>query len=111
MLLGKLSSTTGGGTATAGVGVWMRSSGVVEAALFLLADSPRAPRAGSFLFLSMAVARGSTALVMVFLTRCAFAVLWCKFELRGAGRNFKIWRWQPRLATPQQPQMRAGDPG
>lgn len=47
-----------------GVEVCLGSSGVPEGALFLLAGSARAPRAGSFLFLSMVVVVGccSTAL-------------------------------------------------
>ena len=55
MLRGKVSSTGGGGGGGAGgVGVCLRCSGGVEV-LFLLTDSTRAARAGSFLFLSIAV--------------------------------------------------------
>ncbi len=52
MLFGKLSSTIGGGNV--GVGVCVRCSGGVDIR-FLLTDSTRAARAGSFLFLSMAI--------------------------------------------------------
>lgn len=56
ILFGKLSSTIAGGAATAGVGVRLGSSEDVDGALFLLAGSAFAPRAGSFLFLSIIVA-------------------------------------------------------
>jgi len=52
MLVGKRSSIGGGGAV--GVGVWVRCSGGVEVR-FLLTASTRAARAGSFLFLSIAV--------------------------------------------------------
>jgi hypothetical protein len=52
MLFGKLSSTTGGGNV--GVGVCVGCSGGVDIR-FLLTDSTRAARAGSFLFLSIAI--------------------------------------------------------
>ena len=52
MLLGKLSSR--GGEGAVGVGVCVRCSGGVDMR-FLLTDSTRAARAGSFLFLSMAL--------------------------------------------------------
>jgi hypothetical protein len=52
MLLGKLSSRSGEGAV--GVGVCVLWSGGVDIR-FLLTDSTRAARAGSFLFLSMVV--------------------------------------------------------
>jgi len=104
MLLGKLSSTAGDGTAAAGVGgVWLRSSEVIEAALFLLADSPRAPRAGNFLFLSIAVAGCSTALGVVYLSRVAVLCESSSFaRCRNDGEHQKLVATEI-LATPQQP--------
>ena len=61
ILVGSGASTMGGGAVAAGVEV-CRRSGDFDVALFLLDGSALVLRAGSFLFLSIAVARRLTAM-------------------------------------------------
>ena len=56
ILFGRASSAAGVGAGAGGGVGWFRGSGGVEVR-FLLTDSMRAARAGSFLFLSIAVLR------------------------------------------------------